>query len=218
MSKSTPLLVGPARVPIETLRPHPKNPRRGNAEDLAASIRRFGQTKPILAQSSTARILAGHRTWEGAKLAGLTEVDIVAIDISDEEALAYVLADNRTSDLGRYEDAAVLKLLEGLADLSGTGYAPDDVDDLLTRLNALEPVRPVVGAVDYAETDAEFAARGLADPEGAGPMQKEVLLMLIESDAAAFDAAVAKLSEAWKISGQADVVFEALRRDAEAIA
>jgi hypothetical protein len=39
-------------VPIASLTLHPKNPRRGNLEAITASLRRFGQLRPVVVQRS----------------------------------------------------------------------------------------------------------------------------------------------------------------------
>ncbi len=53
------------------------------------------------------------------------------MDVTDEVARRIVLADNRTADLGTYDDQILVDLLKGMSDLDGTGY---DADDLLALL------------------------------------------------------------------------------------
>jgi ParB-like chromosome segregation protein Spo0J len=40
-------------VPIDSIQTHPRNPRGGDIAAIAASLRRFGQQKPVVAQKST---------------------------------------------------------------------------------------------------------------------------------------------------------------------
>src|SRR5262245_30044928 len=73
------------RLPIEFLKPNPRNPRRMFAEadidELAASIRQRGIIQPILArtirgQADSYEIIAGERRWRAAQRAGMHEVQI----------------------------------------------------------------------------------------------------------------------------------------------
>jgi ParB-like chromosome segregation protein Spo0J len=123
-------------VPIEGLEPFPGNPRRGDLEATRASLHRFGQLKPIVVDGS--RIVAGHTTVRAAAEEGWTHVAAAPNEFgSDDEARAFLLADNRTSDLGSYDDAQLVAHLAALAEidsLEGTGYAPDDLDDLYAQM------------------------------------------------------------------------------------
>src|SRR6185503_3758118 len=74
------------RVPIEFVRPNPRNPRRIFAEaeldELSASIRERGIIQPILVRSERGtadryEIVAGERRWRAAQRAGLHDVPIV---------------------------------------------------------------------------------------------------------------------------------------------
>src|SRR4030095_16346473 len=80
------------RVPIEFLRPNPRNPRRFFAEveleELAASIRERGIIQRILWRSARGavdqyEIIAGERRWRAAQRAGLHDVPIVLLEVSD---------------------------------------------------------------------------------------------------------------------------------------
>jgi ParB-like chromosome segregation protein Spo0J len=78
------------------------------------SLERFSQYKPIVVQRSTGHILAGNHTYQAAKMSGWTHIAVVFKDCDDATALALMLADNRTSDLGVYDDALLLELAESL--------------------------------------------------------------------------------------------------------
>lgn len=120
-------------VPIESVSPHPDNPRRGNIDGIASSLERFGQMRPILVQQSTRRVVAGNHTRYGAQRLGWTHIAAVVIDMTDDEALSYLIADNRWSDLATYDDEGlveVLKQLEAGGLLTGTGYTDTDLSEL----------------------------------------------------------------------------------------
>lgn len=129
-----------ARVPIDSIEPHPENPRRGDLAEIEASMREHGNYRAIVVQASTRRILAGEHTWRAAKALGHTHVDVTLEDVGEEAARGILLADNRTNDLATYDRAALLEaVLEAEAlrgTLAGTGYTGDDVkglEDLLAR-------------------------------------------------------------------------------------
>lgn len=103
------------RVPVEFLRPNPRNPRRQFSEDeldaLAASIRERGIIQPIVVRSvrgasDAFEIVAGERRWRAAQRAGLHEVPIVAIEVTDTEALEIAIIENvQRADLNAIEEA-----------------------------------------------------------------------------------------------------------------
>jgi len=132
----------PLAVPIDSVRPHERNPRHGDIGALSQSLDRFGQTKPIIVQASTGRILGGNHTWKAAKALGWAEIAVHSMDVDDGAADAILIADNRIGDLGTYDDTLLAGILSGLADadaLAGTGYDGDDVDALLATVAAQQP-------------------------------------------------------------------------------
>ena len=92
-------------VPITSVELHPRNPRSGDVEAVAASLRRFGQQKPIVIQASTHYVVAGNHLVRAAQASGWTEIAANVVELDDATATAFMLADNRTSDLGGYDDA-----------------------------------------------------------------------------------------------------------------
>ena len=124
------------RVPIDTVRPHPKNARQGDVGAICASIERFGFLGSILARQSDGAILAGAHRWQAAKALGLTEIPVSWIECDEAEALAIILADNRSHDLGSYDDARLAALLSETLDgdpeaLEAAGYDGDDLAEML---------------------------------------------------------------------------------------
>lgn len=65
-------------------------------------------------------------------------VDVWEVDFDDDKAARVVVADNRTSELGRTDDEVLLELLQELEDLEGTGYEDDDLDDLIALMEEKE--------------------------------------------------------------------------------
>src|SRR4051794_32282350 len=91
------------RVPVEFLRPNPRNPRRMFAEaeldELAASIRERGIIQPILVRTvrgaaDSYEIIAGERRWRAAQRAAIHDVPVVMLEVSDREALELAIVEN----------------------------------------------------------------------------------------------------------------------------
>jgi hypothetical protein len=126
-------------APIDTVRPHPRNPRQGDIGSIHTSITANGFYGTVIAQRSTGHILAGNHRWQAARQAGATTIPVTWIDVQDDHALRILLADNRTNDLATYNDQALSELLQELhattGTLTGTGYDNEDLDDLINLVN-----------------------------------------------------------------------------------
>lgn len=110
---------------VDDLVPYARNAKKHPQEQilqLAASIREFGFTVPVLA-AEDGTIIAGHGRVLAAKEIGLTQVPvIVARDWTEEQRRAYTLADNRLSENGEW-DEELLKI--ELGDLNVDGFNLD---------------------------------------------------------------------------------------------
>ncbi len=103
------------RVPIEFLKPNARNPRRDfsatELDELAGSIKDHGIIQPIVVRPVAGatdhyEIIAGERRWRAAQRAGLHEVPVVSLDVSDEEALELAIIENvQRADLNPIEEA-----------------------------------------------------------------------------------------------------------------
>lgn len=124
-------------VKIESLVPWAKNPRKNDpaVKEVAESIRRFGFGAPIIARRADGSVIAGHTRLKAAKLLGLETVPVRYLDLSQGEAEALALADNRLGELAEWDDAGLRSVLEGLqeqeVDLSGLGWSEEDLEGLL---------------------------------------------------------------------------------------
>lgn len=131
--------------PITAVQPHPANPRRGATPAIIESIRANGFYGSVIAQRSTGYILAGSHRHAAAIAAGLEQIPVTWVQVDDEQAKRIMLADNRTSDLGAYDEPALAELLQAahdLGDLTGTGYTEADLTDLLEHLTPYRPPEP----------------------------------------------------------------------------
>ena len=106
----------PKKIPIEFLRPNPRNPRRQFGEEelaeLTESIKEKGIIQPLLArplpgEAGRFEIIAGERRWRAAQRAGLHEVPVLSVEADDREALELAIIENvQRSDLNPLEEAA----------------------------------------------------------------------------------------------------------------
>lgn len=114
---------------VGDLVPYYKNPRRGNVDLVAESLRVNGQFKPIVVNLGTKtgrelEVLAGNHTLHAARKLGWDSIEAVVLDLSEEEAARVVLADNRASDDSEYDNESLKHILDGLV----------EVDELLGSL------------------------------------------------------------------------------------
>lgn len=103
------------RVPIEFLRANPRNPRKSfnndELDELALSIKEHGVIQPIVVRNvrgaiDSFEIIAGERRWRAAQRAGVHDVPIVAIEVSDNAALEIMIIENvQRTDLNAIEEA-----------------------------------------------------------------------------------------------------------------
>jgi DNA modification methylase len=121
-------------VPIDSLRLYKRNPRRGNLEAIKRSLEAHGQYRPIVARKGTGEVLAGNHTLQAARELGWESIAATFVEVDDEQAARIVLVDNRSSDLGTYDDGELAALLESLPGLEGTGWDERSFDRLLGDL------------------------------------------------------------------------------------
>lgn len=130
-------------VPDSELNVFPGNARRGNIDEIRASIRENGFHGALLVQRSTHNVVVGNNRRAAGKLEGMSAFPVFWADIDDETADRMNAADNRTNDLAGYEPKMLASLLERIQGSSrglvGTGY---DGGDLARIRKGLEPPHP----------------------------------------------------------------------------
>lgn len=119
-------------VPLSTIEPDPNQPRSamGDLDELVASIREKGVLEPILVRPRPHpedtedgeetpapagvlyRIISGERRYRASQEAGLYEVPVIEMDVSEQEALEIALIENlQRKDLTPFEEAEGYRLL-----------------------------------------------------------------------------------------------------------
>jgi hypothetical protein len=119
-------------VPIEQLQTLPGNPRKGNTDAIAASYEEFGQVKPLVAvdnEDGTGTVIAGNHQLEAAKKLGWTHIAVLHVPFDHDKAIAFALADNRTSDLGEDDQSLLHDMLMSVVDEMPTFFEELGWDD-----------------------------------------------------------------------------------------
>lgn len=123
---------------VETLNPYGNNSRthsEDQIDQIVASINEFGFTNPILIDEGDV-IIAGHGRLEAAKHLGLEEVPTITLaGLTDEQKIAYVIADNKLALNAGWDEkllAVELSSLQSVGfDMSLTGFSKEELRDLL---------------------------------------------------------------------------------------
>ena len=131
------------RWPIDRLIPYARNARTHSAEQVAqvaASIREFGFTNPILIDSDSG-VIAGHARLQAARKLSLTEVPVIVLDhLTETQKRAYILVDNRLALNAGWDDellaAELATLREEEFDLSLLGFDDEELDRLRNELDS----------------------------------------------------------------------------------
>ena len=165
-------------VSLSSLQRWPRNPKEHDVGAIYGSISRFGYVQPILIDEKSGRIVAGHGrldTLQHMQQAGENPPErieardgdwfvpvIRGIEFqSDVEAESYLVADNRLTILGGWNDATLADVLKDLHEhstLHGIGYDVQDLAALLTNVDGAE-VQPTT-----AEPTSTLAERFVVPP------------------------------------------------------
>lgn len=142
-------------LPLDEVARWPRNPKLHADGEIQNSVERFGFVQPLLLDEQTGRLVAGHGRLEALqamRAAGKpTPKNIIAkgdkwlVPVlrgvsfkSEAEAEAFLLADNRLVEMGGWDPKGLSEILSNFADkgvdLSGIGFSPDDLTDLLVGL------------------------------------------------------------------------------------
>jgi DNA modification methylase len=133
------------QVAVTALIPYAKNSRThddAQIAQIAASIKEFGWTNPILVDGERG-IIAGHGRLMAARKLGMTEVPVIELkDLTPTQKKAYIIADNRLALNAGWDDQLLtIELNELLADkfsLDLLGFNADELNALLNPIEIIE--------------------------------------------------------------------------------
>lgn len=154
-----PGIVAPLRglaVPVDTLEEWAQNPRHGDDPSVKSSLVAFGLVSPVIYKEEDGRrvVFAGNTRLRAARALGWTHIAAVnGAHLNADQVRAFALADNRTSELGTFDDTALAEILEAVAQVSdelmgATGYTPDDLTELLDSYQSPEADNRITGDPD----------------------------------------------------------------------
>lgn len=162
-------------TPLSKITTNPRNPKAHDVEAIDRSIQRFGYVAPIIIDTNTGYLVSGHgrvETLLQMKSAGkpaparVQVVDeewlIPAVYVhikSEEEALAYTIADNRLTQLGDWNQEALVNVLHDIANhtdlFSATGFNNDDLDAMIYNLERQDVEAKILEGYGEIEDDED---------------------------------------------------------------
>lgn len=130
-------------VAIDAIKPYDKNPRsisEAAIDKVAASIQAFGFQQPIVVDRRGV-VIAGHTRLLAAKRLGLSTVPVVRADsLSDAQAKAYRVADNRTGEEAEWDWLLLHAELEALEEGFDVGFSDAEIKRISREMHkAKEP-------------------------------------------------------------------------------
>jgi ParB-like chromosome segregation protein Spo0J len=125
------------RRSVDALVPYARNARKhtpGQVRQVAASIKEWGWTIPVLIDEQGG-IIAGHARILAAQKLGLVSVPVmIAIGWPEDKKAAYIIADNKLALNAEWDDETLkseFERLEESFDLDLTGFSDRELDRLL---------------------------------------------------------------------------------------
>lgn len=150
--------------PVSQLELLPGNPRRGDVQAVINSYRTFGQRKPIVARMNPdgkkATVIAGNTQLKAATAEGWSHIAVTMVEDDDKTAAAFAIADNRTHDLGEYDDAALTAMINDFK-----------FDDELLTASGYDVMEVVIMESRYQEEIAEKAKEAIHQTPQPQPIQ-----------------------------------------------
>lgn len=142
------------KIAVTELSFDPSNARKHsekNVEAIKGSLRKFGQRKPIVVRNGV--VIAGNGTLQAALALGWSEIEVVrADDMTNTDAMAFALADNRTSELAEWDNEVLGSQLQALfEDGFEIGEFGFDMNNIGAEID--ESLGSVTGSKELSESD-----------------------------------------------------------------
>jgi ParB-like chromosome segregation protein Spo0J len=164
-------------VPINQLKLDPQNVRKHSGQNLAAiqaSLKQFGQQRPILAMRDRT-VIAGNGTLAAARALGWTEIEVKWTDLTGAEARAYAIADNRSAELAEWDLPALKDALQeldtGAFEMDATGFDSAALEELMTATIPEQEVRDRTN--EFLPIDYAFFLL-IVEPKSLGKVQETI--------------------------------------------
>jgi hypothetical protein len=141
---------------VGSLTPHPRNPNKHPDKQvamLAKSIRRLGWRSPIIVSSRSNFIVAGEGRYQAAQLLELAEVPVDFQEFgSDEEEIAFLIADNKLAELSVIEESTLQGLVDDIGDtvdLEAIGFDPEEIAPMEGEEDAPRAARDFAPSIQF---------------------------------------------------------------------
>ncbi len=162
-------------LPFRAIRPNPAQPRRvfreEALEELAASIREHGILQPLSVRrvGTGYELIAGERRLRAAKLAGLTEIPCIVMNMDDKESgLAAIVENLQRQDLDFVEEAVgIARLMDqwSMSQEQAARLLGKSQSAVANKLRLLRHSQPVLDALRQAGLTERHARALLKLPE-----------------------------------------------------
>lgn len=152
-------------LPAAALQPWSRNPKKHDKKAMLGSLERFGFTTPVLLDETTGRIIAGHGRVEAVltlQAEGKPAPARVQVKNGEwlvpvvrglsfatpAEAEAYLVADNRLTEIGGWDDEMLMSMLDdiqqsvGADAFMGTGFSAREVENLVRKMDVARDQGP----------------------------------------------------------------------------
>ena len=141
---------GPAVIPhryatvrVDDVRPHPRNPNRGDVDGIAESIDGVGFWGALAVHEPTGHILIGAHRWAAARSRGIAELPALLYDVDEPTAQRIMIGDNEWARLARWDMAQLVELLGELRatpeQLVATGFDDKRFAELVAQMTPEPP-------------------------------------------------------------------------------
>ena len=200
-------------VKLSKLKQYTGNPRVGNVDLIAESLKENGQFRPLIVNKDET-ILAGNHTYLAMKQLGWKECDVFYVDVDKAQAKKIVLVDNRLNDIAGYDGELIVEMLDELietGDLAGTGFTADDVDDLAAEFDEVDITDFEEFEGGYALSDEEIKSiqdkRASATGRNAGNPLKHIPISLLDTQYKEFKKMILAITQEKNINTSEAILF-----------
>jgi ParB/RepB/Spo0J family partition protein len=143
--------------PLAKILPNPHNPRkhpRKQIDSIVKSMEVFGFNNPILVRENGS-IVAGHGRLEAAKRLDLPEAPVIVLDhLTEAEARAYLIADNKTQEASAWDEGLLAQNIKLLAEDEGATLALEAMGFAQREVDAMVGDMGDYGKPDLADAEA----------------------------------------------------------------
>lgn len=141
---------------IDEIKPYQFNPRinDGSVDGVAESIKQFGWNQPIVVDKNMV-VVVGHTRLKAARKLGLKEVPVFVNEkLTESQAKAYRIADNKTPELSIWDEPLLAKELKEILDADPEiylGFSPIELETILEDMDAEE-----IPDTEFGDEDEEL--------------------------------------------------------------